>query len=794
MDYKIIRRRSNIRLDEESIVSIANQFHISELSASLLMKKGLSTIGQIEEYLSPKKEHLHNPYLFRDMDKTVARIFNAIRNQEQIVIYGDYDCDGICSSVILYDTLSYLGGRVITFLPDRFKDGYGMNIAQMEQLIHQGAQLIITVDNGIVAFDEVQYANQHHVDVIITDHHTPDVKLPEAYSILNPKIAYDSYPYEELSGAGVALKLAEALLNENLPDELLVLACIATIADIVPLTGENRTITSIGLELLPKSGNIGLNELISLAGLSVQSITSGTVSFQIAPRINAAGRLYSAADAFILLTTKDIKEAREIAEKLEQANNERKNIEETLLNEAESIILTEIECNERNVIFINIKEAHEGVIGIVAGKICEKYNRPTIVCSESNSHIKASARSIPGINIHDLLAHGIDLYEKFGGHAQAAGFSISSENYPILVKRIEQEVERLSNSFFKSAYYDLEAVSSQLSEKAVSELNLFAPYGMKNPHPVYLLRGAAVRNISRIGSKKEHLRANIIHKNCNFQSVGFFMGDLADAFFQPNNTYDILFTPSINTYKQKRTLQLEIKEAVYHVPIETEYYISIYNYFIWQYESGDSFIPSADKIIELSKEKALDNFKNHVFVIFDEDTLCRAIRYTKYLGLESTFHYNYFNEINPQGVNFWIHPISFNKELTSSIQVLVLDRPDYFSDYPGVLQTIENIAFLKSVSHNAPYHINRNMIAFVYKKLRYLDAIGNDFNSFIVYLNNESEYSVNHFTVRLILDILSEIEILEYEIIHEKVYIEFKKITGQKDVFDSSIMIKLMRV
>ena len=793
MDYKIIKRRSNIQLNEESIVSIANQFNISELSASLLMKKGLSTIGQIEEYLFPKKEYLHNPYLFRDMDKTVARILNAIRNQEQIVIYGDYDCDGICSSVILFDTLSYLGGHVITFLPDRFVDGYGMNITRMKQLIQQGAQLIITVDNGIVAFDEVEYANRRQVDVIITDHHTPDVKLPEAFSILNPKITYDSYPYEELCGAGVALKLAEALLNENLPNELLVLACIATIADIVPLTGENRTITSIGLELLPKSNNVGLNELISLAGLNIQAITSGTISFQIAPRINAAGRLYSAADAFKLLTTKDPQEAREIAEKLEQANNERKNIEETLFNEAESTILTGISKN-RNVIFINIKDAHEGVIGIVAGKICEKYNRPTIVCSESNSLIKASARSIQGINIHDLLAHGYDLYEKFGGHSQAAGFSISTEKYPILVERIEQEAEGLSNSFFKSAYYDLEAVSSQLSEKAVSELNLFAPYGMKNPHPVYLLRGAAVRNISRMGSKKEHLRANIVHKNCNFQSVGFFMGDLADAFFQVNNTYDILFTPSINTYKQKRTLQLEIKEAVCHVPIEAEYYTSFYNYFIWQYESGDSFIPSTDKIIELTKEKALDNFENYVFIVFDEDTLCRAIRYTKYLGVESTFHYNYFNEINPQSVNFWIHPISFNKELASSIQVIVLDMPDYFSNYPSVLQTIENIVFLKSVSHNEPYHINRSMIAFVYKKLRYLDAIGNDFNSFIGYLNNESEYSVNYFTVRLILDILTEMEILEYEMIHEKIYIEFKKITKQKDVFDSSIMIKLMRV
>ncbi|MFA0815965.1 MAG: single-stranded-DNA-specific exonuclease RecJ [Anaerofustis sp.] len=795
MDYKIIKRRTNLIIDEETIHSVSEQFRISELSAELLLKKGFSTFGQIEEFLFPKMEYLNNPMLFSDMEKTVKRIRRAISSGEKIAIYGDYDCDGVCSAVILYKVLTELGGDVIVFLPNRFEDGYGMNMQSTQRLIANGTSLIITVDNGIVAFEEIDCARNKNVDVIVTDHHTPSNRLPNAYSIINPKIQNEKYPYSELCGAGVALKLAESLYGDQLKDEWIVFAGIATIADIVPLTGENRTITSLALNMIQSCENLGLTELIRVAGFDKPQLSSGSIAFQIAPRINAVGRLLSAQIAFQLFTAENVDETKLLAQQLDLANSERKNIEEDIFRQADLLIEERAEEKLPNIIFVKLPQAHEGVIGIVAGKICEKYNRPTVICSENNGEIKASARSIAGINIYKFLDYGHDLYLKFGGHEQAAGFSISSSNYQELVDRVTKESVGLEHLFYKKVFYDLDAVSSQLSERSVRELGLFAPYGIKNPHPVYLLKGASVRNASKIGSKKEHLKANIVHNKCNFQSVGFFMGNEADGFEDPNQIYDILFTPSINTYRQNTTIQLELKEIAKHVDPTQLYYHSLYQYFITQYESNHYYTSIDKSITDLSIESVLSNNSDKkIYVLFDEDTVCRVVRYADAIGSQIQFAYNDFMSFTNHALNIWVNPIRFELSVLKDKEIVILDKPNYFSEYPAIFSEFKNLEFLKTANSSAPYHINRNMIAFIYKKLRYLDGIGNQFSKFIAYLNQESEYFVNYFTVRICLDVLSEMDILEYEMIHEKIYIEFKKITEQKDVFASSIMIKLMGI
>ncbi len=795
MEYKIFKQRSATVPNFEFIKMITEQFGLSALSASFLIKKGFTTIGQIEEYLFPKAEYLHNPLFFKDMQKAVDRIRSAVSTDQKIVIYGDYDCDGVCASAILYKALRSSGAKKVEcYLPDRFSDGYGMNPQSVKKIIDAGAQLIITVDNGITAVKEIELAAASHVDVILTDHHNCPSDLPGAFAVINPKIIDETYPYPEICGASVALKLAMALgIDHHELRELISLAAIATVADLVPLTGENRTITSLGLRYMKENCNLGVRYLAEIASLRLNDITCGNVAFQIAPRINAAGRLYSADLAFELMITEDIKKAKILADQLNKANNERKEIEETIVCKAEKIVEEQNLLCGQSVLFIRLEDENEGVIGIAAGRLCEKYNRPVIIACTKEGICKASARSIPAFDLYDALSQGNEYYIKFGGHAQAAGFSIIEENFIPLSTTVNAYAEKINikSLFYKRSYYDIEAASSLITEKAVREIELFAPFGIRNPHPVYKLENVSLRNLSKIGSTKEHLRCNVLHKSCNFIAVGFYKGSLADEPEILEGRFDLLFTPSINTFNKKSSIQLEIKDIDLHYECSHDYYVSLYEHFMYNYSMPDGFDPS-DKIA-VSIETVFESFDDTIFIAYGKDSLTRLTRYASFKGAGISYHYGNINKFDHGRVNILVNPLKAGFTLFD-MPVIVLDRPSFFDYEKRLYANNTRVRFLKNDKYLPDILIDRDFIAFIYKKLRVLQTLGQDIVKFIAYLNSESEREINYFNLRIGLDIMSEIGILDYEIFEEKIHIEFHKISEQKDINQSEIMIKLTRV
>ncbi len=793
MEYKIIKQRFHNYSGEDFISSVQTQFGLSELSATYLIRKGLSTLGQIEEFLYPKEQDLFDPFLFSDMKKACGRIQDAICNNEKIIIYGDYDCDGVCASVILYKTLSNLNAQVSCYLPDRFTEGYGFSEEGINNIKDTGATLIISVDNGITASKEINLAKKYGIDVIITDHHICPDNLPDAYAIIDPKNKLDRYPYEHLCGASVAYKMAVALMGESvtLKEELLAFAALATIADLVPLTLENRTIASIGIAQIKKGVNLGLKKLIDVAAINKESITGGNIAYHIAPRINACGRLYKADIALKLFLTEDEEEASLLAKKLNSINEERKQIENNITQEAESFIERYNLLEEKNILIIKLENVNEGVIGVACGKISEKYNRPAIICVEKDGIIKGSARSVSGFDIYNAMVAANDVYIKFGGHSQAAGFTIDASNFEKMSLAIKNAAKEsgIERFMVKRTYYDIEAVSSFLTEKSVRELSLFAPYGIQNPSPVFRLSGVYIRNISVMGSAQQHLRFNIIHKFSNFNAVAFFMADAYANALHEDKKYDVLFSAEIDTYKSTGGIKLIVKQITPHYECDQAYYASLYESFIYS-NSGvkKSFVPIYASNINV--ETAIDNFSESVYILNGKDTYLRCISYAHYKNLNTVF--SYATDISPfesEAVNIIVNPTEDISNYFTGKKIFVLDPPCFCGFSDDIYN--KDMFYLRNYRYVADIVINRDYIAFVYKRLRALDAFGGKIDKFIDYLNTESEKEINYFTFRLCLDIMSEMQIIEYKVSDNVLSLSFCKITDHKDVKYTPTMLKL---
>jgi single-stranded-DNA-specific exonuclease len=795
MQYKIIKQRAVIT-NEAFQSMISEQFGVSELSAALLLQKGFSTLGQVEEYLFPSEVHLHNPYFFRDMERAMQRIRSAIQNKEKIAVYGDYDCDGICSAVILYRILNWFGADIFCFLPNRFDDGYGMNLERVSTLQQNGITLLITVDTGITAVDEIAYLQDWNIDVILTDHHRPPSQLPNAFAILDPKSESERYPFGELCGAGVAYKLACALTegvnaDMTLMRELLVFAGIATIADLVPMTGENRTLASLALRYLRESGCPGFDELIASARLNRTALNSGNVAFLIVPRITAAGRLYSPYDAFNLFVCDDANQRKQMAEFLERANEERKDIEDTLTTQCESIMAESDILDQNAIIFLKLSDAHEGIIGIVAGKLCEKYHHPFIVGSEKEGLVKASARSIPLIDIYEMLSAASSLYLKFGGHSQAAGFTARAEKFEEICAQVNDYYSdtKIRSCFCPMRYYDLQAVSSQISEKAVRETEMFAPFGIKNSRPVYRMEEVFLRNVQTVGKNGEHFKCNVVHKASNFDAIGFSMAQELDSFNLSRESYDILFTTSINTFNGRSSVQLELKDIAVHLWNFNRYFESLYQYFTYYFghEVPQFFVTDHS---DMEPEDVMLQTNPWICIVYTKDMLDRCLRFAAMQGIDIETIYNEWHQTNAKYV-LWVNPIGVGHADDLQVSAYVADHPYYFDYDANYYQTMPHCVFAKTPQRVSPFRIDRAYIAFIYKKLTLLKAFGYRIGDFIVYLNQESESEINYFTFRISLDILSEIGVLDYELRSDRIYLEIHKITQQKDINDSDIMVKL---
>ena len=542
---------------DEGFIKKAKKLGLEASVANLVYQRGIQTEEALRDFLEPSLDQLHDPYELHDMDKAVTRIRQAIENYEQILIYGDYDADGMTSASIVKEALEQLGAECQVYLPNRFTDGYGPNASVYKYFIeNQGISLIVTVDNGVAGHEAIELAQSMGVDVIVTDHHSMPEVLPDAYAIIHPEHPEASYPFKYLAGCGVAFKLATALLEE-VQVELLDLVAIGTIADMVSLTDENRILVKYGLSVLKNTQRIGLQELFKIAGIQENEVDEETVGFQIAPRLNALGRLDDPNPAIELLTGFDEEEARDIALMINQKNEERKEIVQKIYDEAKTMV----DLNKPVQVLAG-EGWNPGVLGIVAGRLLEELHQPVIVLNIENDLAKGSARSIEAVDIFEALDPHRDLFVAFGGHAGAAGMTLEASKLEalsqVLVAYIEDNQVDLSTK--NELFLDEELSLPDLTLETLKNFEKLAPFGMDNKKPVFYLKDFKVENARTMGAGNTHLKLKISQADAVFEVVAFGLGNLATEFSQTKNL-ELAVTLSVNKWNGQTSLQLMLVDA-----------------------------------------------------------------------------------------------------------------------------------------------------------------------------------------------------------------------------------------
>jgi single-stranded-DNA-specific exonuclease len=560
------KTRWNVRKPDQVLVeTLTKELNITPLVAQLLVNRGFDTVEDARYFLFGT-EQFHDPYLLKDMDKAVGRIKEAIENHDPILIYGDYDADGVSSTTVMMKTLTDLGAHVDFYIPNRFTEGYGPNEAAFRHAYDSGYKLIITVDTGISALNEAKLARELGLDLIITDHHEPGPVLPDCFAIIHPKLEDSHYPFKELAGVGVAFKLSHALYGQ-VPEHLLEIAVIGTIADLVPLKDENRFIAKAGIQKLMRTNNIGLRALFKICSIDLSSITEETIGFSIGPRINAAGRLGDAAPAVQLLLTEDPEEANELANEIDGLNRSRQAIVNEITEEAIEMV-EETFSSDQKVIVIGKENWNAGVVGIVASRLVDKYYRPTIVLTYDHEKgtAKGSARSIDGFDLFQNLSLCRDILPHFGGHTAAAGMTLNIDDVVELRRRLnELAAEHLSEEMLiPVTKLDGEFEIQEIQLDAVKEMLLLAPFGMENPKPKVLLKNAGISNYRKIGSDQNHLKITLEKKGFILDTIGFGLGRLYDE-VSPTSSISVIGELSINEWNNIQKPQLFLQDmAVEH--------------------------------------------------------------------------------------------------------------------------------------------------------------------------------------------------------------------------------------
>lgn len=521
--------------------------------SSLLRARGISTDEEVRRFLNPSVSDFHDPFLLPGMEKTVSLLRDAIADGRTIMVYGDYDADGVCAASILLETLHEEGASLAYRIPSRHTEGYGLN-AEAVREIAQKAQLLITVDCGVSNVEEVALAKELGLTVIITDHHQPPKILPEADVVMDPLLG--DYPFPWLCGAGVALKICQALQGMSGADKRLDLAALATVADIVPLQGENRIIVREGLSRIASTARPGLKALIRSVGLGLP-LSADDIAFRLAPRLNAAGRLGDAKLGVHLLLTPDPAKAENIAGLLEQANRTRQSLEREMTASA----LTQLSLESlaaSHVVIVSGEDWNPGLIGLTAGRLCERFHLPAIALSIHGDTAVGSCRSIPGVHICRVLSACADLLEHFGGHEQAAGLTVKTENIPLLQARLEEIIASSApeECFLPSMEYDGIVPFRTWTPAALELLDRLEPTGCGNPPPLFLLQGAEVRSIRRVGKDGSHLKLTLLDEDLSsVEGIAFSQGDLAD---ESPEVLDLLYRPIRNDFRGRVSIEAQI--------------------------------------------------------------------------------------------------------------------------------------------------------------------------------------------------------------------------------------------
>lgn len=549
----------------EKVRQLAQELNVSDLVATLLIQRGVETFDQAKDFFRPSLHHLHSPYLMKDMDKAVERIEKALSNQENILVFGDYDVDGTTAVSLVSSYLKSFYPNVATYIPDRYNEGYGISFQGIDFADDNGFSLIIALDCGIKSIDHVAYAKERNIDFIICDHHRPGDTLPDAVAVLDPKREDCNYPYNELCGCGVGFKLIQALSqnrNQTIEDLVPYLDLVATAiaADIVPITGENRVLAYFGLQVINSAPRPGIKALIHQIKKQILTITD--VVFVVAPRINAAGRIKHGNHAVELLTEFDLEQAEQFAAEIEKYNSERKGLDQQITQEA----LMQIEDNQEQKCFTTVvfqENWHKGVIGIVASRLTETYYRPTLVFTKSGEKYAASARSVKGFDVYNALEACSEHLEQFGGHKYAAGMTLKAENYEKFKNAFEKVVQEsiAPELLTPEIEVDLAIDFEEITPKLLRILKQFEPFGPQNMTPVFVSQNVKDTGYPKLmGGQNEHLRLFVKQKNSEgIAAIGFGLGSKLELVSQQKN-FEMAYCLDENEWNGQTSLQIRIKD------------------------------------------------------------------------------------------------------------------------------------------------------------------------------------------------------------------------------------------
>ncbi len=555
------RRWFQYPLQDDLADKIAGEFSISRTTSQVIINRGIKTTEEAASFINPRLSGLRDPFEIPNMKKAAGRVLLARDRGEKVTVYGDFDVDGVTSTATVVLALRKLGIETSYYIPRRYGEGYGMHEEAVSNIADDGTKLIVTVDCGITNAKEIEKASSLGMDVIVTDHHNIPKKLPKAFAVVDPKMIDGPHPSKNLAGAGVAFKFVWAVFKEAgikdtaLIKEYLDLAALGTVADVVPLTEENRIITVAGMKAINENKRVGIRQLIGAAGIK-GSVNSHKISFMLAPRLNSPGRLEHAGLSLELLLEEDPVKAGEIAARINKVNSQRQEIGSLIGEEA----LSSVSGHEnKKLLVLSSKGWHPGVIGIVASKICEKFNRPAILIGIHEDKCRGSARSVEGCDVYGLLASCSDLFTDFGGHRDAAGFEMKAENLERLKERLSKEVDShisIENLAAKTKI-DCELESRDISLSLAQEMAKLEPFGQGNPHPVLMSRGLKVISKKGVGTAKRHLKLKLTDGRELFEAIGFGIGDISEK-IPPNSSFDFAYSLKVSDWSGYDEPELEL--------------------------------------------------------------------------------------------------------------------------------------------------------------------------------------------------------------------------------------------
>lgn len=653
---------------EEKAKWLSQELDIPLLIANLLAVRGIETIEEAQAFLKIDIDQFHDPFLMDGMKESVERIHKAVESQEKILIFGDYDADGVSSTTVMYYALKELGAEFDYYIPNRFTEGYGPNEPALRKAKEEGYSLVVTVDTGISAVHEAAVAKKIGLDFIITDHHEAPPVLPDAYSIINPKKPGCTYPFSGLAGVGVAFKVAHALHGKP-PMHLLDYACIGTIADLVPLIDENRVIAKMGIEALSKTDKIGLQELLKAAGLYDKELSAEDVGFAIGPRVNAAGRLGSAMPVVELFTSSDREESAMLAQELDSVNKERQGIVNEITKEAIAMVEEQFPPEHNEVLVLAKEGWNPGVIGIVASRLVEKFYRPTIVlCLDPEKETaKGSARSIKGFDMFENLSESRDILPHFGGHPMAAGMTLSMHDVDELRNRLIKQAKTCltPEDFLPVTSIDLTAALDEISLETVEMLSTLAPFGVGNPSPRILIEEVPIREMKKIGSQSNHLKLQVGNGEMSvLDCIGFQKGSLLDE-MTPYSLLSLVGQIQLNEWNGYRKPQLLLED------------LSVSHFQLFDYRGLKD---AGKRLIGLPDSKTC-------YIAFDKSTL-------QELGMESLASQTIGED------ELFLQP----KDAFQDKYIVFLDVPTSLSRFSEWLETIGEPARIYAVFHQSTEH------------------------------------------------------------------------------------------